>query len=154
MMGFAQRTLRFGSGLIFGAAIGTAISVLLAPQSGEELKAELADRLEEAKRAGEEAELLETERLKRLYREAVHNPTALTGQFDERKTLLSPAEEAAAKLKKEQEEAAKARRDERKATEAVAKAQEQARKAHEKAQKEEADVARAYDEAVDKSARS
>lgn len=160
-MGFARRTLRFGSGLVFGAAIGTAISVLLAPQRGEELKAELEDRIEEAKRAGEEAELLETERLKRLYREAVHDPTALSGKFDDRKREKSPADEAAEKLKKEQEEAAKARRDERRAAEAVAEAQERARKAEEEARKarartqaEEADVARAHQEAVEKSARS
>jgi colicin import membrane protein len=160
-MGFARRTLRFGSGLIFGAAIGTAISVLLAPQSGEELKAELADRTEEAKRAGEEAELLETERLKRLFRVAVHDESAFTGKFDDRKREKSPADEAAERLKKEQKEAANARRDERRAAEAVAKAQEQARKAEEdarkaraKSQKEEADVARAHREAVDKSAQS
>jgi gas vesicle protein len=159
VVGFARRTLRFGGGLIFGAAVGTAVSVLLAPKSGEELKAELTDRIEEAKRAGEEAELLETERLKRLFRVAVNDPDAFTGKYDDRHREKSPEEEAAERLKKEQEEAAKARRDERKATQEVAKAQErarkaeeEARKAHEKAQKEEADVAKAYSEAVDKSA--
>jgi gas vesicle protein len=158
-VGFARRTLRFGGGLIFGAAVGTAVSVLLAPKSGEELKAELTDRIEEAKRAGEEAELLETERLKRLFRVAVNDPSAFTGKYDDRKHEKSPAEEAAEKLRKEQEEAADARRDERKATQEVAKAQErarkaeeEARKAREKTQKEEADVAKAYGEAVDKSA--
>ena len=159
-MGFARRTLRFGGGLIFGAVVGTAVSVLLAPKSGEELKAELTDRIEEAKRAGEEAELLETERLKRLFRVAVNDPDAFTGKYDDRKREKTPAEEAAERLKKEQEEAAGARRDERKATQEVAKAQErarkaeeEARKAREKTQKEEADVAKAYGEAVDKSAR-
>lgn len=160
-MGFARRTLRFGSGLIFGAAIGTAVSVLLAPQTGEELKAEITDRVEEAKRAGEEAELVETERLKRLFRQAVRNESALTGKYEDRKREKSSADEAAERLKKEQEEATKARRDERRAAEEVAKAQERARKAEEDArkarersQKEEADVARAHREAVEKSARS
>jgi len=151
-VGFARRTFRFGGGLIFGAAVGTAVSVLLAPKSGKDLKAELTDRIEEARRAGEEAELLETERLKRLFRVAVNDPDAFTGKYDDRHYEKTPAEEAAERLKKEQEEAAKARRDERKATQEVAKAQERARKAHEKAQKEDADVARAYSEAVDKSA--
>ena len=160
-MGFAQRTLRFGSGLVFGAAIGTAISVLLAPQTGEELKAAIADRIEEAKRAGEEAELVETERLKRLYRDAVRDQSALTGKFDDRKREKTAAEVAAERLQKERDEAEKARRDERRAEEAVTKAQERmrkaeedARRAHEKAQQEEADVVRAQREAVDKSSQS
>lgn len=155
-MGFARRTLRFGGGLIFGAAVGTAVSVLFAPQRGEELKAELADRREAAMRAGEEAELLETERLQRLFRVAVKDPGALTGKFEGRKHEKTEAEKAAEQLKKEQDEAAKARRDERKAQETVAKAQEQARKAEEdarkareKTQQEESDVAKAYDKAVD-----
>jgi colicin import membrane protein len=164
-MGFARRTLRFGSGLILGAAVGTAVSVLFAPQNGDELKAELQDRAEEAKRAGEEAELLETERLQRLFRVAVKDPTALTGKFDDRKREKTPAEEAAEKLKKERDEAAKASREAAKAEAAVrkaqedaekaraqiAKAEEAAQKARDKRSKEEADVAKAYETAVEKS---
>ncbi len=164
-MGFARRTLRFGSGLIFGAAVGTAVSVLLAPQNGDELKAELQDRREEATRAGEEAELVETERLKRLYRVAVNDPEALTGTFNHNKHEKTPAEEAAERLKKERDEAAKATREAKKAEEKVrqaedaakksrdqiAKAEEQARKARDKQIKEEGDVAQAYDQAVEKS---
>ncbi|MDP9370909.1 MAG: YtxH domain-containing protein, partial [Chloroflexota bacterium] len=81
-MGFFKRTFRFGGGLALGAAVSTAVSVLLAPQSGPELQGELQDRREEALRAGEEAEILEEERLKRQYRVAVNDPTALTGKFD------------------------------------------------------------------------
>lgn len=164
-MGFARRTLRFGSGLIFGAAVGTAVSVLFAPQNGQELKADLQDRREEALRAGEEAELVETERLKRLFRIAVNEPTALTGQFADRKREKSEAEKAAEQLEKERKEAAKASRDAKKAEEQVrkaeadakkaqaqiAKAAEQAQKAREKQVKEEGDVAQAYDKAVEKS---
>jgi gas vesicle protein len=164
-MGFARRTLRFGSGLILGAAVGTAVSVLFAPQNGDELKAELQDRAEEARRAGEEAELLETERLQRLFRVAVNDPTALTGKFDDRKREKTAAEEAAEKLKKERDEAAKASReavkaeadvrkaqeDSEKARAQIAKAEEAAQKARDKRTKEEADVAKAYDTAVEKS---
>ena len=164
-MGFARRTLRFGGGLIFGAAVGTAVSVLFAPQNGQELKAELQDRREEAIRAGEEAEILETERLRRLFRVAVNDPTALTGKFEDRKREKSEAEKAAERLSKERDEAAKAGREAQKAQEAVrqaeaeaqkardqiAKAQEKADKARDKQIKEEGDVAEAYDEAVAKS---
>ena len=153
-MGFAQRTLRFGSGLVFGAAIGTALSVLLAPQSGEELKAEITDRIEEAKRAGEEAELLETERLKRLFREAVHDPSALTGKFEGEKRLEDPQMKAQERAHKEEVEAEEARKAVQKAEEQLRKtqeqsqkqlkqAEEQARKARETAATEEAEAAQA-----------
>jgi gas vesicle protein len=143
-MGFARRTLKFGGGLVLGAAVGTAISVLLAPQSGPELKAELSDRAETARRAGAEAELLEQERLRQLFRTAVNSPLALTGQYDgAKKAEKSEAEKAREQARKEQEEAEKARQAAMKAEEEVRRAQEKARKAGEKAAKEEADAAQA-----------
>jgi gas vesicle protein len=81
-MGFARRTMRFGSGLALGAAVSSALSLLLAPRSGAELRAEITDRIEAAKRAGEEAELLEAERLKSVFRTAVNDPAALTGKYE------------------------------------------------------------------------
>lgn len=164
-MGFARRTLRFSSGLIFGAAVGTAAAVLFAPQRGDELKASFQDRREEALRAGEEAELIETERLKNVFRASVHDPNALTGSFDDRKREKSEAEKAAERLEQERQEAEKAQRDERKAQDQVRKAEEQVKKDQEKIQKaqekadkarvklrdEEADVTKAYSEAVEKS---
>ena len=151
-MGFARRTLRFGGGLILGAAVGTAVSMLLTPQSGEELQAELLDRREEAMRAGEEAELLEQERLKRAYRVAVNDPLALTGKFDGAKpSLTAPAgdkaDKVAARAIKERQEAEKAEREARKAEEDLRKAEEQARKAREKAAKEATEAAKAKAEA-------
>jgi gas vesicle protein len=157
--------MRFGSGLIFGAAVGTAISVLLAPQSGNELKAELVDRKEAAKRAGEEAELIETERLRRMFRMAVKNPTALTGQFDAPKLEKTEAEIAAEKLQQERDESAKAIRETRKAEaqvrqaredadkarEQIAKAEEKAAAARKAQQEQEADLREAYGNAAGKS---
>jgi len=164
-MGFARRTLRFSGGLILGAAVGTTVSVLFAPQRGDELKASLLDRKEEALRAGEEAEVIETERLKNVFRATVSDPTALTGKTDPSKREKTEAEKAAEKLEKERKEAEKAVADERKAQAAVRKAQEQAQKdqdkikeAQQKADKardkmhaEEEDVTKAYNEAVEKS---
>ncbi len=164
-MGFARRTLRFGGGLILGAAVGTTVSVLFAPQRGDELKASLHDRREEAMRAGEEAELIETERLKNVFRATVSDPTALTGKTDPSKREKTEAEKAAEKLEKERKEAEKAVAAERKAQAAVRKAQEQAQKdqdkikeaqqkadkARDKMRSEEEDVTKAYDEAVEKS---
>ncbi len=164
-MGFARRTLRFGGGLILGAAVGTTISVLLAPQRGDALKASLQDRKETALRAGEEAEIIETERLKNVFRATVSDPTALTGKLDPSKREKTEAEKAAEKLEKERKEAEKALSAERKAQAGVRKAQEQAQKdqdkvaeaqqkadkARDKARSEEEDVTKAYSEAVEKS---
>ena len=158
-MGFARRTMRFGSGLVLGAAVSSALSLLLAPRSGAELQAEISDRREAAMRAGEEAELLETERLKRAYRVAVNDPTALTGKFEGQKaaSLKGPDDDyvkAQEKARKEEQEAEEARKKAQKAEEQLKKAQEkaeaqvqkaedQARKAREQAAKEETEAAQA-----------
>ena len=142
-MGFARRTMRFGSGLMLGAAISSALSLLLAPRSGEELRATLVDRREEALRAGEEAELLETERLKRAFRVAVNDASALTGKFDGQSfaSLNSPDDayvKAQVKARKEEQEAEEAAKRARKADEQVKKAradaEAQVRKAEAEAQ--------------------
>jgi len=151
--------MRFGSGLVLGAAVGSALSLLLAPRSGEEAKAAIADRIEAAKRAREEAELLEEERLKRIYRAAVNDPTALTGKFEGQTaaSLISPGDEyvrAQEKARKEELEADQARKNAQKAEEQlqkarhqaeerVHKAEEQVREARERAAKEETEAAQA-----------
>lgn len=164
-MGFVRRTMRFGGGVILGAAVGTAVSVLLAPQSGPELQGEISDRREKALRAGEEAEILETERLKREFRVAVNDPTALTGKFDRPGAPTqvtsggppagkSEADKARERAEKEQREAEKARQQARKAEEDARKAQEKAAQARAKAAKEEAEAAEARTEAERKTASS
>ena len=158
-MGFARRTMRFGSGLVLGAAVGSAISLLLAPRSGGEAKAEITDRIGAARRAREEAELLEENRLRRAFRVAVNDPTALTGKFEGQKapSLKSPDDEyvkAQEKARKEEQEAEKARKDAEKAEQQLRKAQEraneqvrkaeaQARQARERVAKEDTEAAQA-----------
>lgn len=130
-MGFVRRTMRFGGGLVLGAAVSTAVSVLLAPRSGPELQGELKDRAEEARRAGEEAEVLETERLKHEYRRAVADPDALTGRYDH-PALASPEErERNKEAKKAQKELEKRRKEEEKADKQLQKAQKDLDKARE-----------------------
>lgn len=174
-MGFVRRTLKFGGGLILGGAVSTAVSVLLAPQSGPELQGELSDRAEEARRAGEEAEILETERLKRQFRVAVNDPTALTGKFDRPGAptqISSPRAAAQIEESKEEKEARKAREDaekkrqqavkaeqeiakaRQKAEERVHKAEEKAAKADEKADKAEEKAAKEQAEANEERARA
>lgn len=81
-MGFVGRLVRFGGGLVLGSAVGSAVSIMLAPQSGAVLQGATQDRLDAARLAGEEAELLASEDLKRQFRIAVNDPTALTGKFE------------------------------------------------------------------------
>lgn len=81
-MGFVRRVARFGGGLLLGSAVGTAVSVVLAPRSGAELQGAARDRLNAARLAGEEAELLAAEDLRRQFRIAVNDPTALTDKFE------------------------------------------------------------------------
>ena len=146
-MGFARRTLRFGGGLMLGAAISSALSLLLAPRSGQELQATIADRREAARRAGEEAELLETERLKRIFRVAVNDPVALTGKYGaEKAALVSPDQNAIKQerqARKEEQEAEKARREAQKAEEQLRKVEAQVQAARERAAKEAAEAAQA-----------
>lgn len=129
-MGFVRRTARFGGGLVLGAAVGTAVSVLLAPQSGPELQGAARDRLEEAQRAGDEAELLETERLKREFRRAVNDPTALTGHPGHPAGAAQPGRPHPA----EETEQAKALREARERQEQADKARREAAKAEREAQ--------------------
>lgn len=153
-MGFARQTMRFGSGLVLGAAVSSALSLLLAPRSGVELQAEISDRIDAARRAGEEAELLETERLQRVFRVAVNDPTALTGKFEGQKRLVDPQMKVQEQAHKEEQEATEARKAVQKADKQLRKAQEQsdkqlqkaqaqARQAREKVAKEETEAAQA-----------
>ncbi len=176
-MRFVRRVLRFISGLVLGGAVSTAISMLLAPQSGPELQGELKDRAEEARRAGEEAEILETERLKRQFRVAVNDPTALTGKFDRpgaptqissgrQAALPAPAEDKQVKQVRKKEEAAEKarqqaakaheqeRKQDEKARQQIAKAQEQEQKADEKAAKADQEVAKKEREAAEARAKA
>ena len=141
-MGFARRTLRFGSGLVLGAAVSTAVSVLLAPQSGPELQGAVKDRVDEAQRAGEEAELLEQERLKREFRRAVNDPEALTGKYSQERQAARAAQPT-----KEAEEARKRREEARKAQEELEKTRQRAEKEAAEAEKARRDLARAQEEA-------
>ena len=146
-MAFVRRTLRFGSGLVLGAAVSTAVSVLLAPQSGPELQGAVKDRVDEAQRAGEEAELLEQERLKREYRRAVNDPDALTGKYAQERQAARAAQPT-----KQAEEERKRREDARKAQEELEKTRQRVQKEQQEADKARSDLAKAQEEA-DKSRR-
>ncbi|MDP9366015.1 MAG: YtxH domain-containing protein [Chloroflexota bacterium] len=93
-MGAGMRLLKFGSGGLLGAAVGTAVAVLWAPQSGDELKGRLADRLRRARLAGAQAKAEKEDELIRKFRLEVEDPEAL--QEEEAKVRVEAAEAVAA----------------------------------------------------------
>ena len=93
-MGAGKRIVKFGSGGLLGAAVGTAVAILWAPQSGDELKGRLADRLRQARLAGAEAKAAKEDELIRKYRSEVDDPAAL--RDEEAKVRVEAAEAVAA----------------------------------------------------------
>ena len=93
-MGAGKRIVKFGSGGLLGAAVGTAVAILWAPQSGDELKERLADRLRQARLAGAEAKAAKEDELIRKFRSEVDDPAAL--RDEEAKVRVEAAEAVAA----------------------------------------------------------
>ncbi len=93
-MGAAKKALKIGSGGLLGTAVGTAVAILWAPQSGDELKGRIADRVRRARLAGAEAKAAKEDELIRKYRAEVNDPAAL--HEEETKAHLEAAEAVAA----------------------------------------------------------
>ena len=93
-MGAGKRLVKVGGGGLLGAAVGTATAILLAPQSGQELKGRLQDRLRAARLAGAEAKAAKEDELIRKFRLEVNDPRAL--EEEATKTRLEAAEAVAA----------------------------------------------------------
>jgi gas vesicle protein len=93
-MGAARRLAKFGSGGLLGAGIGTAVAILFAPQSGDEFKGRLVDRIREARLAGAQAKAEKEDELIRKFRAEVNDPEALQDQ--EAQARLDAAQAVAA----------------------------------------------------------
>lgn len=76
-MGFLTGLLKFVAGGAVGAAIGAGVAAFLAPQSGEELKAKINQRIEEGKLARAEAEAATRSAMEQEFRKMVGDDTAL-----------------------------------------------------------------------------
>jgi hypothetical protein len=94
-MGAGKRLLKFGGGSLLGAAVGTAVAVLWAPQSGEELKGRLTDRIRQARLMGAQAKAEKEDELIRKFRSEVDDPEALR---DEEAKVRVAAGQAVASL--------------------------------------------------------
>lgn len=76
-MGAAKRLLKFGGGGLLGGAVGTAVAILWAPQSGDELKGRLTDLVRRVRLAGAEAQAAKEDELIAKFRGEVSDPEAL-----------------------------------------------------------------------------
>ena len=79
-MGFIGRIGSFLAGGVLGAGVGAAVAMLVAPQSGEEFVNEFERKVDQAKRAGLEAQARTEEELIRRFRAETGDPTALRDQ--------------------------------------------------------------------------
>jgi gas vesicle protein len=67
----------FMTGLLSGAIIGTAVVMLLAPQSGTETRARITGKVQEIIDAGKQAAAARREQLRTEYQEAIRIPIPL-----------------------------------------------------------------------------
>ena len=79
-MGFFRRIGSFIAGGALGAGVGAAVAMLVAPQAGEEFVDGVERRVDQAKRAGLEAQARTEEELIRRFRAETGDPTALRDQ--------------------------------------------------------------------------
>ncbi|CAA9557539.1 MAG: hypothetical protein AVDCRST_MAG19-1353 [uncultured Thermomicrobiales bacterium] len=93
-MGAAKRILKFGGGGLLGGAVGTAVAILWAPQSGDELKGRLTDLVRRARLAGAEAQAAKEDELIAKFRGEVSDPEAL--RDEEAKVRVEAAQAVAA----------------------------------------------------------
>ena len=79
-MGAIRRLGSFIVGGLLGAGVGAAVAMMVAPQSGEEFVDEVERKLDQAKRAGLEAQARTEEELIRRFRAETGDPSALRDQ--------------------------------------------------------------------------
>lgn len=70
--------LFFVFGAVVGALIGALIATMLTPQSGQELKVRIRERIDQGRQARDKAEAEEAEKLRQQFRRKVSDPDALT----------------------------------------------------------------------------
>jgi hypothetical protein len=69
-----NKVFGFLSGLVSGAIIGSVVVMLLAPQSGTDLRQGLASKVQEIVDAGRQATVEQRQQLRAEYREAIRIP--------------------------------------------------------------------------------
>ncbi len=83
-MGLLKGIVNFGFGAIAGAVAGSALGLLFAPGSGDDVRQRVRSRLDDAKTAGDEAETAKQRELIEKYRLSVKDPGALASELPPR----------------------------------------------------------------------
>jgi gas vesicle protein len=79
-MGLIKRLASFIAGGLLGAGVGAAVAIVMAPQSGDEFVEGVERRVDQAKRAGLEAQARTEDELIRRFRAETGDPDALRDQ--------------------------------------------------------------------------
>jgi len=79
-MGVFSGIAKFTKGGLFGAAVGAAAGLLLAPGPGEETRNALADRIQRTRLAGADARAATEQALISRFRGEVNDPVALKAE--------------------------------------------------------------------------
>ncbi len=93
-MGAAKRLATFLEGSIIGTAAGAVAGLLLAPESGRQLRASLEERLRRARLAGITAQAAKEEELIRKFRAEVNDPEALRSEEESIRNEVAEAVQA------------------------------------------------------------
>ncbi len=72
-----SRLSSFVGGLLSGAIVGAAVGMLLAPQSGTEVRKQVSDRFQEIIDAGQQAIAERRQQLRNEYEEAIRIPLSI-----------------------------------------------------------------------------
>jgi gas vesicle protein len=83
-----KRVFKFGMGGALGAAIGSGVAILFAPQKGEELQTSSRSFVTQVKTAGDIAQQQTETRLAERFRVQVADDKALTGDAEHREPRL------------------------------------------------------------------
>ncbi len=77
-----NQAVNFVIGLLSGAVVGAGIAVLLAPQSGADVRQSMSDKVNEIVEAGRQARAARRQELESQYREAIRIPLTLEQDAD------------------------------------------------------------------------
>jgi gas vesicle protein len=90
-MGFFARIGAFVGGGLLGAAVGAAVAMLVAPQSGDDFRDAVESRVDQAKVAGLEAQARTEEELIRRFRAETGDPDALRDEATQTRVASAQA---------------------------------------------------------------
>jgi gas vesicle protein len=81
-MALMKKIAKFGAGLVAGGAVGAAVGTLTAPENGDSFRSRIRQRVDAARRAGDEARAVKLAEMITQYRKDVGDFDALEEEVD------------------------------------------------------------------------